>query len=290
MEPELARDARIAYGSSGRLERAEKAGRLDRVRPGVFVSSDWNSATHRERHLLKMRAATRVLTTRLVFSHESAAAVHGIPVVGTWPDRICVSYDGSAGRAPRVGVRWTRAAWDEGDVEVVAGFVVTSARRTALDLARTGSPAQAVAALDWVLARGEQRGVLAEWLSEHRPIRGAHQLERALGIARGLSESPLESLSLARFAQLGFAQPSQQYEVSVDGQIYRLDFVWEGAGIAGEADGILKYLEPGDLWREKRREDAIRRQVSAFIRWSWADAWHGEPLARILAAAQVPRL
>lgn len=290
MEPELARDARVAYGSSGRLERAEKAGRLERVRPGVYVSSEWNSTTHRERHLLKMRAATRVLTTRLVFSHESAAAVHGIPVLGAWPDRICVSYDGPAGRAPRVGVRWTRAAWGDGDVEDVAGFVVTSARRTALDLARTGSPAQAVAALDWVLARGERRADLCDWLREHRPIRGAHQLERALGIARGLSESPLESLSLARFAQLGFAQPSQQREVSVDGRTYRLDFFWEGAGIAGEADGILTYLEPGDLWREKRREDAIRRQVSAFIRWSWADAWHGEPLARILAAAQVPRL
>jgi hypothetical protein len=115
-------------------------------------------------------------------------------------------------------------------------------------------------------------------------------LERALGIARGLSESPLESLSLARFAQLGFAQPSQQYEVSVDGQFYRLDFFWEGARIAGEADGAQKYRQPGDLWREKRREDAIRRQVNAFVRWSWSDAWHGEPLARILAAADVPRL
>ncbi|WP_226356017.1 hypothetical protein [Pseudonocardia sp. ICBG601] len=53
-----------------------------------------------------------------------------------------------------------------------------------------------------------------------------------------------------------------------------------GAGPGGgEFDGRIKYgrrLDPGGdleevLWREKLREDAIRAEGVAVVRWVWAD-------------------
>jgi hypothetical protein len=269
------------------LERACRRGSLERIRPGAYAPAEWTSASGRERHLLKVRAAARLLATGTVYSHESAAAVHGIPVLGPWPSVVRASYDGTNGRSDRVGLRWSRATWEQGDVEQIAGIAVTSPRRTAIDLARSGSLAQGVAALDHVIAAGCDRAHLQEWLADRRPFHGAGRLERALGLAQGLSESPLESLSLARFAELGIAPPVQQFDLVVDGYRYRLDFFWPDVEVVGEADGRLKYSDPGDLWREKRREDAIRRHVRAFLRWSWSDALHPDRLAAILRSGGI---
>lgn len=279
-----------AYGSRGAVGRAERRGELTRIRPGAYVASARIPAAERERHLLKMRAAARVLATSLVFTHESAAALHGIPVLGPWPQTVRVGYDGPSGRTARAGIRWGRATWHEGDLIQSGGLVATSAHRTALDLARTGTLAQGVAALDHVIAGGIARDELVEWVRRHRPFHGVARVERALALAHGRSESPLESLSLARIAELGFAPPEQQHELAVDGHAYRLDFFWPEVEVAAEADGALKYVEPGDLWREKRREDAIRLHVRAFLRWSWSDAWHSAPLERILRSGGIPRV
>lgn len=290
MEPVFSRDARAASGSSGALERAARRGSVERVRPGAYAPAGWRAKPEREQHLLKVRAAARVLSSGTVFSHESAAAVHGIPVVGPWPSTVRASYESSHGMSSRTGLKWSRATWERDDVERVAGILVTSARRTAVDLARNGSLAQGVAALDHVIAAGIERGHLFEWASERRPFHGVARLERALRLAHGCSESPLESLSLARFAELGFVLPTQQHELAIDGRRFRVDFFWPDTEVVGEADGRLKYAVPGDLWREKRREDAIRRHVCAFIRWTWADAWHPARLAAILSSARVPRV
>ncbi|MEO5535519.1 MAG: hypothetical protein ABIR17_10355 [Pseudolysinimonas sp.] len=262
-----------------------------RLRPGAYVDArEWLAGSERERHLLKVRAAARALTPRAVYSHESAAAVHGIPVLGGFPDVVRASYEGPNGMSRREGVRWTRACWDPGDVQQCAGLQVTSLRRTAVDIARAGSLAQGVAALDHVFAHGvEHRGVTA-WARRRRPFHGVAPLVRALEVARGLSESPLESLSLARIAELGFVLPTQQHELPADGGLFRVDFFWPEASVVGEADGRVKYATADDLWREKRREDGIRRLGFAVIRWSWSDAWTVSPLRDMLDQAGVPRV
>jgi hypothetical protein len=290
MEPVFSREARATSGTSDAVERAARHGILEQIRPGAYAPAGWRAAPEREQHLVKVRAAARVLSNDTVFSHESAAAVHGIPVFGAWPDSVRASYEGPHGRSARAGLRWARASWEEGDVVRSAGILVTSPRRTAIDLARTGSLAQGVAALDHVIAGGTDRAELLTWVARRRPFHGVVRMERALRLAHGLSESPLESLSLARIAELEYALPVQQHMLLVDGAPFRLDFFWPHGGIAGEADGRLKYADRTDLWREKRREDRIRRVVRAFVRWSWSDAWHPERLDALLSAAGVPRV
>lgn len=258
------------------------------MRPGAYApAAVWDGAPDRQRHLLRIRAASRLLGGNIVFSHESAAAIHGIPIIGAWPDAVRASFDGGSGMASRVGVRWSRATWEAGDVVTLAGVHVTSPLRTALDLARTTTLAQGVVACDHVIAAGVERARLVGWCGTHR-AHGIANARRALGIARGLSESPLESLSLARFAERGIPAPEQQHELVVGGQRYRVDFFWPEFGVVGEADGRGKYTAPADLWREKRREDTIRTRVPRFVRWTWADAWASERLRRLLAGAGIP--
>ena len=72
-----------------------------------------------------------------------------------------------------------------------------------------------------------------------------------------------------------------QFEVSsADGAVIgRTDFAWEEHGLVGEFDGRIKYgrlLRPGQdagdaVFREKRREDAIRDEGWGVLRWTWAD-------------------
>lgn len=103
--------------------------------------------------------------------------------------------------------------------------------------------------------------------------RAWRRLERVLGLASPLSESPGESLARVRFHELGVTQPQQQVMLRVDGETYRLDFLWEDAGVVGEFDGWMKYREGFDQAHrnEKLREDAIRSTGLRVLRFYWED-------------------
>jgi hypothetical protein len=291
VEPVFARDLRIAGASTQSLERGSREGAVHRIRPGVYAETQgWNALAAREKHLLKTVAIARVYRRRPVFSHHSAAAVWGIPIVGPWPSCVTVSHDGPHGMSRRAGVRVVAAHFGEADVVDRLGMRVTSPARTAVDLARSSHLAQGVAALDHAFASGDlDREALVGWIARERPFHGVRRLERAVSAAFGLSESPLESVSMARFAEFGWPLPQQQRTVRVgSGALFRLDFWWDHLGVAGEADGRGKYVSPDDLWSEKRREDAIRAVVPHFARWSWNDAWEAAPLAAILTRYGLP--
>lgn len=123
--------------------------------------------------------------------------------------------------------------------------------------------------------------------------RGQRRLEALLDCASPLSESPGESLARARFHQLGFEQPQQQISMSIDGASYRLDFLWETAGVVAEFDGWKKYDQgfTAAMRQENVREDAIRSTGLLIVRFYWEDLM--EPgcrrLVRLLTRASVPR-
>ncbi|MDX5380290.1 MAG: hypothetical protein LPK92_04795 [Actinomycetes bacterium] len=88
--------------------------------------------------------------------------------------------------------------------------------------------------------------------------------------------------------QIGAPIPDLQRESFVDGVLIgRTDFCWEVADCIGEMDGDVKYLGGGVsggksaeqvVLAEKHREDALRRLVTAFIRFIWDDALAIAPL------------
>jgi hypothetical protein len=280
---------RAGGDSTRHIELGTRAGRFIRLRPGAYVTADeWTRAEPVDRHHMAIDALLRTANRPPVFSHASAALLHGIPVLGGWPEVAhIVESELRAGsrRSPRdVVVHRPRHHLD---VRSIDGVMVTSPIATALDLAATRSLLAGVAAMDHVLATGTERHEFEQMILEWQPFHGAGKTRKALLHATGLAETPLESISLVGMRLGRLPEPVQQVEVVARGCTYRLDFLWPDLGVAGEADGRIKYLSGLDLLEEKRREDDIRSLGLGFARWDWNDAWAQTPMLARLADAGV---
>ncbi|RJN31911.1 hypothetical protein D3250_07305 [Nesterenkonia natronophila] len=173
-----------------------------------------------------------------------------------------------------------------------------------VDTACQADPAAAVVILDAVLAgrftgRRVQRSAFDPWLACLPSARARARWDSALAFADPLAESPGESLSRVRIAQLGFRKPILQHSITASGgRHYRTDFCWPEARIVGEFDGHMKYTrakalqdaEPAEVvvW-EKTRERRIEQQGYRVVRWDWADLRSPETLRRLLDDYGVPR-
>jgi len=298
---ELTQEAQQRNGSGRRLERAAIADKLTRIRRGAYVeAAEWSSLTPDEQHLGRIEATRRAARKEPVFSHESAAVIHGIPLLSAPPKLPHTTV--AHGRAKTNGaVTRTHQELSNRDIVTLEGGLrVTSLVRTVIDLAALGTPLGARIAVDHVRRhRSVTVDELRETLDAVGRIRGVRQARLAIDRSSAQCDSPLETLVLVRCRDLGFARPAQQVEIQGNnGRTYRADFGWLDGRILLEADGRTKYRDPEMLagreadeivWQEKRREDAIRGTCDAFARVSWKDAWHGRGLEQQLIAIGVPR-
>jgi hypothetical protein len=275
--------------STHHLEAGARSGAFVRLRPGAYVTAaEWNQAAPIERHRLAIDALVLTAVRSPVFSHASAALLHGIPVLGGWPERphLIDSELGSASRrSPREAVVHRPRYLP--DVCSIDGLIATTPAATAIALAASRGLFAGVAAIDHVLAHGADRSDFERTIREWQPFHGARRALAALDLATGLSETPLESVSLVGILLGGLPRPVQQATVVARGCRYRLDFLWPDLGVAGEADGRIKYLSGADLLDEKRREDDIRSLDLRFVRWGWDEAWAGNPMLERLRQAGV---
>lgn len=307
------------------LRRAVAAGGLASVIPGVFVDAAvWSQASSRERLVLRARAVAPRLRGTMVFSHETAAAIHGWDHLGAEPELVDVS-DPALTRTRRGRtVRFRAFAVDPVDRVIVDGLPVTSPGRTAVDLAADQTFRQSVVAIDSALrARRELDDPRADRppptatplgdadldaaLGRRLPVRSHAQLEHVRAFVDGRSGSAGESLSRVVMHELGLPAPvlQQPFFGPPDWRdrrekIGEVDFWWRELGVVGEFDGKVKYSRneylqgrsPFDAAvAEKRREDRIRAlgEVRGFVRWMWADVLRPGGLASILAQAGVRR-
>ncbi len=298
IELRLARELRAIVGNARRLERGALRREVVRIRPGAYVSEeDWVALRESERQLALIDAARRFAKGEPVFSHESAAALHGIPIVGRWPDGVKTTVSRGGGWSSAVVERTHRRLAPEDILELEDGTRATSLVRTLVDLAATRSPLSGVIAISHARRAGVGLAELEDGLARAGRMVGIGSARSALRDSVGGSDSPLETLVVVRCRDLGFAAPEQQRRVrGVDGVDYRVDFAWRDGRVLGEADGKLKYRAvegaptPLDvLWAEKRREDALRARCDGFVRVSWEDAWNAAGLEYRLIEAGVPR-
>lgn len=295
---ESAKDARERVGGAHRLERAAARGELLRLRPGAYVSPASIAArTAAEIHRARIEAARMAAVTEPVFSHESAAALHGIPILGEWPDRVHTTV-GPNGHSGSRAVERTKRALDPSETMTATdGVVATTPARTAIDLAATRSLLGGIIAISHVRHLGVDLDVFDELLRRSRSTAGVRRARIAVERSTGETESPLETLIWVRCQDLGFEQPELQRVVEgTDGRAYRVDFAWLDGRILLEADGRAKYgaLAAGRtpeevLWEERLRENALRPACDRLLRTTWMPAWHGDELTRLLEAAGVPR-
>ncbi|RZT87592.1 hypothetical protein EV383_4518 [Pseudonocardia sediminis] len=299
--PMLRADLRAQGVTGDEIDRARHAGRLTSVRPGAYLRSDDERLADPEaRHALAARAAVRQHgAVDGAASHTSAAALHGLPLWRVPLVRSHLTRPGDSGGRRTTYLHLHRAELDADEIVLVDGVRVTSPARTVVDLARTLPFEQAVAIADAALHQKiVTTGELERAVARAGGARGLPAARRVVAFADGAADGPGESISRVRFARAGLPRPELQHVVldAAGRFIAQVDFWWPGRAVVGEFDGKVKYerlLKPGQnasevVYREKRREDAVRATGSPVIRWDWRDLDDFADVVTRLAALLTP--
>lgn len=276
-----------------------RAGDLSSVRRGAYVSGPL-PGDRAERHVLEVRAAVEHLAEDAVVSHVSAALVHGLPVWNVPLDRVHATRGrSSGGRRGRI-VHLHVAPLRPDEITVIDGVAVTAIPRTLVDVARSVPFEQAVVIADAALATVPGLAPdLTTALLRATGWPGIGAARRSLAFADGGSGSVGESRSRVAIRRAGLPTPVLQWEVvGRHGRwLGRVDFGWPDLLTVGEFDGKVKYgrlLRPGQaagdaVFAEKIREDGLRDEDLAVVRWTWADLETFAPVADRLRARFRPR-
>ena len=284
----LAADYRRAFGSDLRLRRGAERGHLHRVGWGQYTPADvWARLDRNQRYAMQVRAASLSRGGALPLSHQSAAVLWDLPLLAPWPDDVHFLTERATGGRSDPGVRKHAVGFDDRDVELRHGALVTSVARTVVELATVVDLRSAIAAADRALAVDRtgmsppltDRATLLETWHRMLPFRGSVRARTVIDFASPLSGSPDESGSRVTIALAGFPEPVLQQQFWIDDREVFTDFFWLARRGVGESDGRIKYFDPVILagrtpaevvYEEKLREDAIRRQVNGFVRWDHA--------------------
>ena len=290
------------------LRLPHRAGLYFRVRRGAYTrpSAATTLWARREHNVLAQCAAlARQLSCQFVFSHETAALIHGcwIREVDDVVHVTQTTIPSTVG--PRNLRRHFSPRLPDDDVTVVHGLRVTTLERTVEECARTMSPRDGLAIADSairILARPDRfdraastRGIarvrnrLRARLEAKPGARGIVRARAVVKYADGFSESPGETDLRWVAVSRGLPRPTSQFRIRTTEGTYYTDLGWVvaeghndggrslGRVIVAEYDGISKYGAGPDgtpLYAEKTREDAIRATgvvVHRFARRSFDD-------------------
>jgi hypothetical protein len=277
------------------LRRLQRNGELVRVRRGAYARENKPDQLIEQRHRRLVLGTAPQLRDGAIFSHGSAAVLHGLPV---WPaavQRVHVTRNRRGNGIKRTVVQVHGAPLDVHETVLIDNMPVTSLARTVLDVARTWPMTQAVAAGDRALTLGLTSAELDAGLVSMARWPGVRAARRVVEFLDVRSESVGESFSRVRLMEEGLPAPEPQGEIfGPNGQfIARVDFYWKEHQTVGEFDGKIKYgrlLKPGQriedvIFDEKLREDALRDLGLQVVRWIWPDLYRtGVLRGRVLRA------
>lgn len=251
-------------------------------------------------HVLRVRAVVGNLAGRVVVTHASALAVHGVPL---WPvDLDHVHVHREPDRSTRRSARVAHHGGPLPDAEVVEvdGLLVSVPERSVVDAARTVPFEAGVVLADGAMRlAGYDETLAADVLERQRDWAGSVNASRVLHFADAAAQTVGESRARVLLARIGVPSPRLQHPIhDAAGRVLGIsDFYIEEYDTAVEFDGRLKYgralyegtnrLDHDDVgevvWQEKRREDAFRDQGIEVVRivWSELDGHDREVRARL---------
>lgn len=270
---------------------------------GMYArSSYWESLSFDRRHLHMVRTLSK-LHPDWVFSHHTAALIHGLYVA--YPDirqiHRCVAYGTRNGPGPICS-----HALGNREYELVDSIKVVSFEQTVLDCLRILDFKQALAIADSScrvkgMTPGELMMAINAKASKH--LSGMETARLAIRHANPLSESGGESIARATMLMNGYEAPKLQVEMPdlVDGESkYRVDFYWElpdGSKIIGEFDGREKYTN-SEMTRgreavevladERERESHINALRIPVMRMSYSTVANQSKFIEVMEAFGVP--
>lgn len=242
----------------------ERQGLVRRVLQGVYAASQCPDSV-----LVRAQALHLVLSDKALICDQTAAWLHGIPVLRRGshlvapPIDTCKVTDSRVVRPGILGKR--RSTLLPRDIEEVHGLRVTSAMRTALDLGRRLWRYDALAAIDGALRVGVDHAQLLDEVPRFKGQRGVVQLRELSPLGDGRADRPGESALRLRWYEAALPAPEPQFQI-VDqwGElIYQLDVPLPELEFAAEYDG-----EENHSSSEDRRHDADRRK-DLWERFGW---------------------
>ena len=263
------------------VDKEVRAGRWTALRRGVYAVTTDLPADDRGRTAFEVAAAQLGSSHDLVGSHETAATVHGLPLLAehTGPPVLSRTRPAGRERPGQVVPGQLISVIPAHHRTSVSDAVVTTAARTAIDLARKGPMLGAVVVLDGALRMGVGRDDLDRVLADCKGWPGIERARRAVAFADGRAESGLESVGRWRMHEAELPPPDLQVLLcDLDGPIGRTDFCWEAFRTVGEADGMGKYRSADGtadfaaLRAEKLREDRLRDAGWEVFRFTWDEA------------------
>lgn len=220
-------------------------------------------------HRLRCRGVALLLPPGLAIGGYSAAAWHGAPFAATHDPVTVVRPPDVEWKGPR-GVRVHRsrvpveAFPDSDDVPV------TSALRTAWDVAALEPLGTAVSALDAMVRTGALDQADLTALSESGTGRwGVTRVRRAFGLIDPRAASPPESRVRVALVLAGL-HPVPQYEIETRGGVVHVDLTFPEHHVVVEYEGAY-HVEDDQIVRDDARYAALRAAGWTVIRLGAAD-------------------
>lgn len=272
------------------IERLVRAGRWIAVRRGVYVDgATWEAADiWSDRPRLKSRAVDLTPGHERVFSHDSAALEHGLPLIGA-PELVHVTRTDVTGSRRRHGVVQHGASFAAAEPCVIDGLPVLPLARTAVDIAREHGYAAGLVAMDGALRLGVDpaellaiREVMARWP-------GIISADAAIADADPGAESAGETLSRILVTAIGIGPIRTQFPVLLeDGSNAWIDvlvgchaFEFDGKVKvqSAAAGGVATRSAEEVLWGEKKRDRLVRALGLGVSHVVWEDVTTGTSAA-----------
>lgn len=250
-----------AVGLSWRNLQARSWRRLSR---GQYA---WTGLRHDAELLL--RAVADRMPPRYAFSGATAGWMHGLDLAPCEPIEATVGRDVPV-RA-RAGVRLRRASLLESEVVSRRGLRTTTAIRTVCDLGSGRNLPEAVVALDAAL-----HTELVDFASLTREVaartgaKGIRRLRRALSLADGRAESPMESRLRVDLVVAGLPGPCVQSELhdASGAFLARVDLFYPDVRLVIEYDG---QNHKQSLAADLKRQNALINAGYHVLRFTAAD-------------------
>ena len=221
-------------------------------------------------HRLRCAGVALVLPRGAAIGGHSAAAWHGAPFAGPGDPVTVIRPPSVLWKGPRE-VRVRRAGLSDGDVEQRDGVPVTSALRTAWDVAGLESLGTAVAALDAMVRHGSVTvPELVGQVEAGAGRWGVVRVRRAVGLVDPRAESPPESRVRVALVLAGLA-PVPQFEVWSAGTFLgRVDLAFPEERVVVEYEGA-HHFEGTQIARDDERFARLEAAGWRVVRLSAGD-------------------
>jgi hypothetical protein len=283
-------------------------GELVRLRHGVYATASAIAAAADDkalRHALDVRAVmASVSVPAVIASHESAALVHGLPLLhAPATGTVTLTRPGGHRGSSAGGIRYHCAPVPRGHATSRHAVPVTTVGRTVADLARTLPFMDGVVVADAALhARKTRMSELSGVIAECGRWPGVERARRVVAFSNGLSASVLESCARVIFDAHRLPPPELQAKifsgtrVDADGSVivvdevheYEVDFLWRDRKTVAEADGLMKYDSGEAAIRQFQRDRLLRESGYKVVHITWKELFERPQrvIDRLLVAFQ----